>query len=631
MIRILRPPRVAAIALAVSLAGPGPGAPAPPAPPAPPAALEPALAALGLARDELSFARELEAPDRFRMPAATRTLVDPLGAERELGHRAAAWLAAIPRPGRILADLAAELGVPLPERAPPGSDLAGVLCRFAGLSPGLHAARLRARTAAYPAPLAGRLAALVAAWLAAEGAVLAGRAPRTPEELELVFRHSLAPDDGKHEEPDPAELARLVGIAGTEDGRHLVAPALALLAAMEDFEATARALPPRVRAALPGLRLEGPGGRLLVLAGASDDTHDLGAGLLVDLGGDDRYEGARRPDGPAADPVPVRVVLDLAGDDRYRAGACRLGGGFRGIGLVLDGGGDDSWEGPAGSLGAGVLGVGLLVDRAGKDVYRVPRFGLGAGLAGVGLLVDGGGSDGYYATGQAQGFAGLGGVGVLAEADGHDVYHLTAGPEDFRGEFFDSFGQGTAVGLRNHGSGGLAALVDGGGNDTYQADYWAQGVGYWYGLGFLVDRAGDDRYLARRYAQGAGVHFAAGVLLDEAGHDRYVSSAVSQGTGYDLGFGGLVDAAGDDTYLANDLAQGGAYANGFGWLQDRAGNDAYLARRSDVQGHGRGMRGFASVGILLDTGGLDRYHPAGRNDAVQPRGDAGVLVDAPGP
>ena len=62
---------------------------------------------------------------------------------------------------------------------------------------------------------------------------------------------------------------------------------------------------------------------------------------------------------------------------------------------------------------------------------------------------------------------------------------------------------GFAIGSRPRGAGGFALLHDKSGNDFYNGEVYAQGVGYWYSLGALIDDAGNDVYDATQYAQGA--------------------------------------------------------------------------------------------------------------------------------
>ena len=80
------------------------------------------------------------------------------------------------------------------------------------------------------------------------------------------------------------------------------------------------------------------------------------------------------------------------------------------------------------------------------------------------------------------------------DATGNDRY-LSGGrlPNfDNHDRRFNCFAQGFAMGMRPFAGGGVAALVDMAGSDTYQADVFGQGAAYWYGAGLLLDRMGDD-------------------------------------------------------------------------------------------------------------------------------------------
>ncbi|MBI4860975.1 MAG: hypothetical protein HY815_12080 [Candidatus Riflebacteria bacterium] len=581
-----------------------------------------ALGANGWSVRDLAMRIDLDPPDRWRRSIVNRCLSDPTRMEPEIAALASRILGAVERPGEALR-LCSELAdLSAPDSAPGPVALRGAVARFLGVEPSAMSApqlldlgRLEALPPAAGAWLARLLAAHAAAREATAAVVRRIPAPR----IDLLDRvvHNPARES-------PEEVEQALSIASAVDLRALVGAATALATVIQHRPAGLDRLVGRVRT----VRLEGRHGTF-VLGGPGDDLHPERAVLVVDCGGNDRYEYPR-----LAPPVErfgqVRVLIDLGGDDLYRSASAPLAGGFGSVGIVWDDAGDDAYDGPPGSLGAGVLGVGLLVDLSGNDVYRVSRVGQGCGVLGVGLLLDGAGHDAYQARLAAQGYAGVGGVGLLVDRAGHDTYYATAGQKDFRGDLFDSFAQGCGLGWRNRACGGVAGLIDGSGNDAYSGEYWAQGVGYWYGLGFLVDLGGRDRYVAGRYAQGAGVHLAAGLLVDRDGHDNYVATAVCQGTGYDRGVGVLHDLEGNDVRVAHDLSQGCGFANGFGLLRDDHGCDVSIAWELDSQGYGTEARSAPSIGVHLDLGGIDRYVPEGRNNTVLIRGQGGILLDAPG-
>ncbi len=565
------------------------------------------LAAAGHGLSDLGLAAELEAPDRWRSPLATRALVEPLAAEARVLGLSRSLLATRGR----LAPLLATLVGPTPAGSP-------------GPSPRTAP---EARTALdLPASLATALDEFQQAVATAGPEVTGATSGIDAADRAFVWRQLLDPTHVEvHVEPDPEERTRLLSLAARVDLARMGRAAAGLAAALDRLVETLGRIPSGELAGVRTRRVPGPGGGL-ILGGIGPDQHSLGDAVIVDLGGDDRYLGEAATRAPWEGSA-IRVIVDLSGHDQYLAGDVRIGGGFLGIGLLHDGGGDDLYLGPSGSLGSGHLGIGMAVDLAGNDTWQAPRRALGAAEFGVGLVFEGAGSDRYLAEQEAQAFAGAGGTGLLVDAAGHDVYLLSAGERDFRGDFFDGYGQGAAVGMRAWASGGVAGLIDAAGDDRYEADYWGQGVGYWYGLGFLVDLGGDDRYSVGRYGQGAGVHFAAGLLHDAGGDDRYQAKAVAQGMGYDFSLGWLRELSGHDRYASHHLSQGASFANGHGLLLEEAGDDAYLGATGDTQGQSHAARGFGGIGVLFDREGDDRYAPNGRSRAFLARGAGGVFRD----
>lgn len=371
---------------------------------------------------------------------------------------------------------------------------------------------------------------------------------------------------------------------------------------------------------------QSPWGRVVVGSrGRNVYTDD--AVLILDLGGDDIY---RNRAGGAED--GIAVVVDFDGDDFYTASRNVTQGGARfGIGILYDLTGDDRYLAQGLAQGMGFFGIGILWDGAGRDRYVATEVAQGAGLFGVGVLLDQDGDDEYMARASTQGFGFVGGLGVLGDIRGNDAYLAPGGRPDFRQEgHFQSFAQGFGLGLRPLASGGIGLLVDSAGSDRYDADYFAQGAGYWFGLGAVVDRSGDDSYRATRYAQGAGIHFALGYLMDGAGSDRYTSWIVSQGVGHDLAFGLLLDQEGDDVYQASGQSQGFGNANGIGILTDAEGDDRYIGEGETVQGYGQREQTFESLGFLMDGGGHDIYSGPGRDDTLWRRGEIGIGLDGEG-
>lgn len=175
----------------------------------------------------------------------------------------------------------------------------------------------------------------------------------------------------------------------------------------------------------------------------------------------------------------------------------------------------------------------------------------------------------------------------------------------------------------------ISVLVDHRGNDRYAtaapgADPSSATLGY----GILWDTEGDDHYQGTRQAQASAL-FGAALLVDGGGRNRFVASSRSQA----FALGGvavLASGGGDDEVTAQTYSQATGGPRGVGLLVDTGGNDRYtlaalpLVRPSPQlpdrntsmgQGAGYGLRGdffdgrsvAGGIGLLLDLAGNDRY------------------------
>ncbi len=153
--------------------------------------------------------------------------------------------------------------------------------------------------------------------------------------------------------------------------------------------------------------------------------------------------------------------------------------------------------------------------------------------------------------------------------------------------------QGNKPGIQGGAVLGISMLLDRSGDDTYRAKDLAQGscLG---GAGILVDYAGDDTYHGVRRLQGQAIG-GVGMLIDRAGNDDYHAAMWAQGFGGPIGFGMLDDVDGDDHYYA-----GGLYLDSY---EETPGYEGWS------QGIGAGLRQVSNggVGVILDGGGDDVY------------------------
>jgi hypothetical protein len=342
----------------------------------------------------------------------------------------------------------------------------------------------------------------------------------------------------------------------------------------------------------------------VIVGGIGPNVYQKDAVLILDLGGNDLY--LNNAGGTRAG-MPIAIVVDWEGNDRYLSrenfsqGAGLLGGGF-----LMDLSGSDIFDALDGAQGTGFFGIGMLYHGTGPGIFRGRRACQGTGQMGIGLLWNSGGDTVYSCAEQGQALGFFKGAGILIDEGGNDYYQLGGLEPDFRdpAKSTVSMGQGFGDGLRQEEkkdgvSGGIGLLIDKSGNDTYTADYFAQGASYYYGIGVLDDLSGDDRYNAGRYAQGAGIHSSVGVLLDRRGNDFYNTSfGVGQGMGHDYGVGFFEDDQGDDYYWGGTLVQGSATAGSVGMLIDKEGKDRYMCNDKG--------QGYAeepdSIAIMMTTG-----------------------------
>ncbi|MEW6542777.1 MAG: hypothetical protein AB1411_04105 [Nitrospirota bacterium] len=340
--------------------------------------------------------------------------------------------------------------------------------------------------------------------------------------------------------------------------------------------------------------------------------------LILDLGGDDLYEGAIAA--PASPERGISVILDLSGHDAYRASPLGLATGRLGVGLLVDRFGDDTYELAIGSGGTGFAGIGILDDREGADRYIGATFTQGAALGGLGLLMDRLGEDRFTSFGYSLGFGGPLGLGAVLDGDGDDRYecgdHLASAynieehPEAKRDDPFfqyDCFGLGAGSGFRvvrrdgetlsfDGVAGGEGWLLDLAGDDRYRSANFSQGAGYFFGAGIKLDLAGHDQHLAARYGLGAAAHGGLGLHVDYEGYDRYGSTGphYDGGAAWDRSVALCLDAGtGDDRYdLSKSDGLGLADLGAWGLFVDEGGKDRYLVPTGMGTAHSKSLGGF---------------------------------------
>ena len=400
--------------------------------------------------------------------------------------------------------------------------------------------------------------------------------------------------------------------------------------------------------ALAGLKETGKVAKGILVGGPERNIYNLdalrGISVVIDLGGNDTYlEGALSRE------RPVLVIIDLGGNDTYRGEKPGIqGGAVLGVSMVIDRSGNDTYDAQDVAQGACIAGIGILVDAEGNDHYRGLRRNHGSALGGVAILLDRAGDDSYHAALYAQGFGGPLGFGVLDDLDGADHYYAGGkwldNYEDTRG--YDGWSQGVGAGPRGVANGGIGVLLDGGGDDVYECDYFSHGGGYWFAAGFARDFGGDDRRLGStllaydgderfepvvlRWGIAWQAHYGLGFVLDDKGDDIYGGNIVGLGFSWDFGVAGLLDFDGNDTYQLTYGAQG--QQAGYGMLFDVGGDDRYGGTDyggapASVTYHPLPDCG-GNFAFSINYGGTDRYGEEDLNNQVLERGSpGGFLID----
>lgn len=381
--------------------------------------------------------------------------------------------------------------------------------------------------------------------------------------------------------------------------------------------------------------VQGPLGKF-VIGGMGDNTY---AGddfiAILDLGGNDTYKGRVACGNGLSGHAPLGFVLDLSGDDRYEGEDFTQGFGFLGVGILWDlGAGRDFYRSRFCSQACGLCGYGELFDDGGDDVYITDSCSQGAACFGYGHLIDKAGNDTYKGCRFVQAYANCMGLGVLSDGAGNDLYY--AGGKylhvPLHNDHYQSLSQGFAFGNRNDGNpamgtgGGVALLLDqGNGNDVYQADIYGQGVSYWLALGMLVDEGGNDTHTIFQYGLGGGIHLSTGILVNVSGNDSYTNGwGVGTGGAHDYAVGWLIDGGGNDFYQGN--GQGQALNFSFACLLDKGGDDSHCSNMDGNIGAGANN----DVSLMLDLDGSDFYGVEGaKNGRFIRRGNHGLLYDCP--
>ena len=452
---------------------------------------------------------------------------------------------------------------------------------------------------------------------------------------------------------DPAPMATAYNVAGKTNEERFIAAGMLLTDAASKLVVSLKKTS-KLTSDGAALIIDTPAGKI-ILGSENDDVYDSPkAFLLIDIAGNDVYNG--RAAASMAKTKPVSVLIDLEGDDIYDSEeekAPAQGAGILGAGLLFDMAGNDVYKAERASQGFALVGTGILFDAAGNDSYSSKVSSQSCGYYGISVLADIEGNDSYYAYAFAQASAGNRAMSFLVDKIGNDRYFVeTFVKEGYKGLRYDlyphangNWSQGCGAGNRsvstreNGLAGGIAGLIDLGGDDDYHGGIWTQGLGYWSGFGFLADIGGNDVYNSHYYSHASVAHFAAAALIDIGGDDRHlvrVEDDYPLGEGaalsfvWDRGVALLVDDGGNDKYDATRYSMATAWSEYdskgplkqdqiFAFFIETEGNDAYPATDKD---HGWGRGAF-----FFDLQGEDKYRDNQFGDSLMLENSGGVFYD----
>ncbi len=312
-----------------------------------------------------------------------------------------------------------------------------------------------------------------------------------------------------------------------------------LMAAAEILMRTLEKEMPKLKSLKPRKRST-PYGNILI-GGKGDDVYvssDLAnACLLIDLGGNNRYEGAVA----GAKEGEIKIAIDFGENVTVvSTEPLSAGAGAFGIGLfyMQNSSGTKNISTPSYSQGFGLCGVGALFSR-GKGIFRASRYVQGTGGFGAGIFSNVNGAESEYTAdlyGQGVGFTR--GIGIFRHSGSSAT--LKGGltdPDPRESLGTTSLCQGVGYGPRAFAGGGVGLCVLRGNAISVESSYFAQGAGYWHALGAFQLEGNGNHLKARRYDQGSGVHSALGAFFLKGNDNSLVNWGVGPAFGWDRSIG----------------------------------------------------------------------------------------------
>lgn len=280
----------------------------------------------------------------------------------------------------------------------------------------------------------------------------------------------------------------------------------------------------------------------VIVSGKGDDVYGKetleNACLLIDLGGNNRYDGPPAGAGEGQ----IKVVIDfgenvtVASDESSPS----AGAGVFGIGLFYlpNPSGSKIVKTASYSQGFGLCGVGGFFAN-GKGIFKADRYAQGAGGFGAGIFTNSAGKGSEYSADlYAQGVGFTRGVGIFRHRGSSSTFKaglVEPDPREALGS--TSLCQGVGYGPRAYAAGGVGLCVLTGNRLAIESSYFAQGAGYWHAAGAFKLEGSSCTIQSRRYSQGSGVHSALGAFFLEGDGNRMDNWGVGPAFGWDRSIG----------------------------------------------------------------------------------------------
>lgn len=175
-------------------------------------------------------------------------------------------------------------------------------------------------------------------------------------------------------------------------------------------------------------------------------------------------------------------------------------------------------------------------------------------------------------------------------------------------------------------------IIDCSGNDNYKGKDFNIGSGY-FGVNFIIDNSGNDTYSANNYSISSGI-FGVGIIDDADGNDKYINNNFGIAASF-YGIGILYDNKGDDTYESFNYSQSFSSTKGLSILRDNQGDDKYLFKKNGGEYNqastiGNRISGSGSLSFLLDNAGNDNYLAKYKSQSYAGQNGITVLLDKSG-